>query len=188
MDEKELIAGLEKIEDSIPLAQKMGDAITRTKTISYLESLPDSSFLVVSKRFVVKDSIGRIDIPALKHALENIPNSDLPDAQKESALAQAKVLANKCLGYFKDGTAISELIFFKTGEEITKAAKEKIKELKVELKEAKAREKKGEVRDMDERDSRWIQEDIDELALIQKNIEKDMTYSLTVWDLKRYGF
>ena len=79
---------------------------------SYIDSLPDSSFLYIEsggkkdgenktvprslRHFPYKDTNGNVDLPHLRNALARIPQSNLPAGVKASATAKARrILANQ---------------------------------------------------------------------------------------------
>lgn len=94
-------------EDAMPEPER--PAVKAVWTAKYMNSLPDSSFLIVEdggtkdgsgktvprslRHFPVKDADGKVDLPHLRNALARIPQSTLSQALKDRALAAARRLA-----------------------------------------------------------------------------------------------
>jgi HK97 family phage prohead protease len=84
----------------------MSEEERATWTTSYINDLPDSSFLYIEaggskdsdgkttprslRHFPVKDVNGKVDLPHLRNALARIPQSNLPQSVKDSATAKAQ--------------------------------------------------------------------------------------------------
>lgn len=80
-------------------------------TTAYMNNLPDSAFLYISpggkkdkdgktvprglRHFPVRDSSGKVDLAHVRNALARIPQSNVPTAAKNTAIAKAKRLLGK---------------------------------------------------------------------------------------------
>lgn len=94
-------------------------------TQKYVNSLKDSCFLFIEpggtkdkegktvprslRHFPVYDDGGKVDVPHLRNALARIPQSNVPDAAKKTALAKAKRLASKYLKSSKMAFAVGDM-------------------------------------------------------------------------------
>jgi HK97 family phage prohead protease len=88
--------------------------VRATWTSSYINDLPDSSFLYIEpggdqdedgktkprslRHFPVKDASGKVDLPHLRNAMARIPQSDLPQAVKDRVTAKGQKLLDAAKG------------------------------------------------------------------------------------------
>lgn len=89
-----------------------------TWTAAFMNDLPDASFLYIApggekdeggkttprslRYFPVKDASGKVDVPHLRNALARIPQADLPESVKDSAISKAQGLAKQHLPSYEE--------------------------------------------------------------------------------------
>jgi len=101
--------GEELTEDSVEALKAAAIELAKAQwTGAFINNLPDSSFLHVEaggkkdadgkteprslRHFPVKGADGKVDLPHLRNALARIPQSTLPQAVKDKAVAEARKL------------------------------------------------------------------------------------------------
>jgi uncharacterized coiled-coil protein SlyX len=102
---KSATAGAPVVPDGAGGLTTEGDVDKAVWTTAYINNLPDSSFLYIEpggtktdgktepkslRHFPVRDANGNVDLPHLRNALARIPQSNVPQAAKDKATAEAQ--------------------------------------------------------------------------------------------------